>query len=128
MKGKLRLGLLTLVTALALLKMGAAPAIAQAAYDGQWSVLVITDAGTCDRAYRYPVRISRGRVGHAHPENTTFNIRGRVGKGGVIHVTVSRGDKRADGIGRLTRNGGTGKWKSSRGECSGKWQAERRGA
>jgi hypothetical protein len=46
----------------------------------------------------------------------------------VIHVTVSRGDKRADGIGRLTRNGGTGKWKSSRGECSGKWQAERRGA
>lgn len=128
MNGKLRFGLLTLVTVLVFLKTGATPAFAQSAYDGQWSVLVITNAGTCDRAYRYPVRISRGRVGHANPENTTFNIRGRVAKGGAIQVSVSRGDKRADGTGRLTRNGGAGKWKSSRGECSGQWQAERRGS
>ena len=48
-------------------------------------------------------------------------------QGGAVKVFVSRGDKRADGIGRLTRTGGGGKWKSSRGECSGRWMAERRG-
>jgi hypothetical protein len=97
-------------------------------FDGLWSVLVITDEGeTCDRAYRYPVRIKRGKVGHSDPSNTSFSIGGRVGNGGTVKVFVSRGDRRADGTGRLTRVGGGGKWKSVRGECSGHWTAERRG-
>ena len=25
-------------------------------FDGTWSVEILTDSGTCDRAYRYPVR------------------------------------------------------------------------
>ena len=98
-----------------------------AGFDGAWSVLVITDKGDCDRAYRYPVRIQRGKVGHADASNSSFNIGGRVGPGGAVKVFVSRGDKRADGIGRLSRAGGGGKWKSARGECSGRWTAERRG-
>jgi len=96
-------------------------------FDGTWSVLVITDRGDCDRAYRYPVRIQRGKIGHADPSNSSFTIGGRVGKGGTVTVFVSRGNQRADGIGRLTRAGGGGKWKSSKGECSGRWTAERRG-
>jgi hypothetical protein len=95
-------------------------------YDGVWSVLVITDKGECDRAYRYPVRIRGGKVGHTDP-SSSFNIGGRVGAGGTVKVFVSRADKRADGVGRLTKAGGGGKWKSSRGECSGRWTAERRG-
>jgi hypothetical protein len=95
-------------------------------YDGVWSVLVITDKGECDRAYRYPVRIRGGKVGHTDP-SSSFNIGGRVGAGGAVKVFVSRADKRADGVGRLTKAGGGGKWKSSRGECSGRWVAERRG-
>ena len=31
-------------------------------FDGTWSVEIITEAGTCDRAYRYPVRIENGRA------------------------------------------------------------------
>ena len=104
------------------------PARAQAAYDGLWSVLIITNQGTCDRGYRYAVRIRKGNVGHADPSSSSFNIRGRVVEGGAIRVSVARGDKRADGTGRMTRNGGAGKWRSSRGECSGVWQAERRGS
>lgn len=97
------------------------------AYDGLWSVLVITDQGeTCDRAYRYPVRIRGGKVGHTDP-SSSFAIGGRVGAGGTVKVFVARGDKRADGVGRLTRAGGGGKWRSSKGECSGRWTAERRG-
>ena len=90
-------------------------------------MLVITDRGECDRAYRYPVRIRGGKVGHPDPSNTSFNIGGRVSQGGTVRVFVSRGDKRADGVGRLTRAGGGGKWRSARGECSGRWTAERRG-
>ena len=101
---------------------------AQAAgFDGSWSVLVITDQGPCDRAYRYPVQISRGKVGHSDPSNSSFNIGGRVEKGGSVRVFVSRGNQRADGVGRLTNAGGGSRWKSASGECSGRWTAERRG-
>lgn len=106
----------------------ATPARAQAAYDGLWSVLIITEQGTCDRGYRYAVRIRKGNVGHADPSGSSFNIRGKVFGSGGIRVSVTRGDKRADGIGRMSRNGGSGKWRSSKGECSGVWTAERRGA
>ena len=76
---------------------------AQAAgFDGTWSVLVITDQGTCDRAYRYPVRISHGKVGHTDP-TSSFNIGGRVASSGAVSVFVSRGNQRADGVGRLVR-------------------------
>lgn len=50
--------------ALALFLVGMSPAAAaprQAAppdrFDGTWSVEIITETGSCDRAYRYPVRI-----------------------------------------------------------------------
>ena len=29
-------------------------------FDGKWSVVIITEAGNCDRAYRYPVRVTNG--------------------------------------------------------------------
>src|SRR6476659_9129893 len=42
-----------------------APASARANFDGTWSVLIVTHKGTCDRAYRYPVKIENGSVGYA---------------------------------------------------------------
>ncbi len=120
--------LFVIVAIAALAGVSASGARAQSSgYEGIWSVLVITDKGACDRAYRYPVRIARGKVRHTDPSNSSFNIGGQVGGGGAVKVFVSRGDKRADGTGRLTRTGGGGKWKSARGECSGHWTAERRG-
>lgn len=105
----------------------AIPAATQAAgYDGVWSVLVITEKGQCDRGYRYPVKISGGRVGHANPENSSFNIAGRVGAGGAINVTISRGEQSANGSGRMGASTGSGKWRTATGECSGSWTAERR--
>lgn len=108
-----------------------APAKAKAparSFDGLWSVLIITEKGTCDRGYRYAVRIQRGVVAHADPASSSFTIRGRVSAGGQIKVSVIRGDKRADGSGRMGRTSGSGTWRSARGECSGVWTAERRGA
>jgi len=97
-------------------------------YDGLWSVLIITEKGTCDRGYRYAVRIKGGRVGHADPSGSSFRISGSVAGGGAARVSVARGDQSASGTGRLSRNAGAGRWKSAKGECSGVWQAERRGS
>src|SRR5690242_14876931 len=33
------------------------PASARSNFDGTWSVLIVTQKGSCDRAYRYPVKI-----------------------------------------------------------------------
>ena len=95
-----------------------------ATHDGRWSVLVITDKGDCDRAYRYPVQITNGAVGYAG--QASFNVSGRVGANGAITVTVSRGDKSARGSGQLAGSTGGGAWKTGSGECSGRWTAERR--
>jgi hypothetical protein len=111
--------------ALSLVAGTAAPAAARTAYDGVWSVVVAAEAGSCSGAYRYPVAIVNGVVRHADPSDQAFNIRGRVGSGGQVNVEVSRGDLRAFGVGRLSRFGGGGTWRSPNG-CAGHWQAARR--
>jgi hypothetical protein len=97
-------------------------------YDGNWSVLIVTDKGTCDRAYRYAVRIQNGTV-HYDGE-AGINLTGRVARNGAVNVSLSRGEQRANGSGRLAGAGGSGKWsgKSTSSECSGHWEAERRAA
>ena len=50
-----------------------APAFAKSNYDGQWSVLIVTQKGTCDRAYRYPVQIQNGTVGYAGSASFTVS-------------------------------------------------------
>lgn len=102
----------------------ASPATSAPGYDGLWSVVIVTEQGTCDRAYRYPIRISRGSVLNAGDSPVT--ITGRVGDNGALNVTVSHGNQRAIGSGRLNGSNGAGSWRG--GECSGTWQAERRGA
>jgi hypothetical protein len=102
----------------------AEPVKAAPAYDGNWSVLIVTNKGECDRGYRYPVRISNGTVGYAG--EAAFNISGKVTDTGAITVIVSRGDKSAHGTGKLSGNGGAGSWKTGAGECTGTWTAERR--
>jgi len=113
--------------ALMLAALLGAPALAVQAqaktnFDGNWSVVIITERGSCDRSYRYPVKINDGAVGYAG--EASFNVSGRVNPKGKVTVTVSRGDRRASGSGQLSATSGGGSW--SGGECSGTWQAERR--
>ena len=106
-----------------------APALAAAqfGFNGTWSVLIITNNGPCDRAYRYPLRVNNGRVTYAGQAD--FNVSGRVRPNGAVNVTVSRGDQRASGSGRLGGGVGSGTWRGggSSSACSGTWTAEKRG-
>jgi hypothetical protein len=96
------------------------------AYDGVWSVSIVTLSGDCDRGYRYPLRITGGHVVKAD-DDPAYAVAGAVGRGGVIAVTVAGGGQSATGYGRLARNVGRGVWRTSNGRCSGQWTAERRG-
>jgi hypothetical protein len=98
---------------------------AQSRFDGAWSVLIITDAGDCDRAYRYGLQIVRGRIFY---EGGGVDLRGRVSSNGRATVTIQQGNRYAVGTGRLSRDRGNGTWRgtSPSGRCSGRWQAERR--
>jgi hypothetical protein len=113
---------LAISSLLAVTAYAAAPAQATGNYDGNWSVVIVTEKGSCDRSYRYPVRISNGSVGYAG--QASFNVSGKVAPNGKVQVTVSRGEQRASGSGQLSATDGGGSW--SGGDCSGTWQAERR--
>ena len=103
--------------------LGAAfPAASAPSYDGLWSVVIVTEKGTCDRTYRYPVRISNGSLINAG--DSAISITVNVRDNGSITVTVSSGSKNATGSGRLSGTAGAGSW--SGGDCAGTWEAERR--
>ncbi|MGA2895401.1 MAG: hypothetical protein ABSE22_21270 [Xanthobacteraceae bacterium] len=93
-------------------------------YDGLWSVLIVTEKGDCDPGYRYPIRISDGRLADAG--GTGLTIAGAVAQTGAITVKVSAAGKSAIGSGQLSGDAGGGSWTG--GSCSGSWTAERRGA
>jgi hypothetical protein len=97
-----------------------------AAFDGDWSVVIMTQRGACDRSYRYGVRIENGEVLNAG--SAPVNLEGHVAPNGAVRVSVSAGGQEAHGAGRLSRASGGGSWRGvgSSGTCAGTWVAERR--
>lgn len=96
------------------------------AFDGLWSVSIYTQNGPCSPSYRYPARIVNGQVGQAE-NDFSYQIAGTVVSSGAIAVTVSSGGQSATGYGRMTPTRGTGWWRTDGGQCSGVWNAIRRG-
>lgn len=110
------------------LSSSAAPRVRYApisAFDGLWSVSIVTYNGDCNRGYRYPLRIWQGQVLKADTD-PNYNVGGAVARNGAIGVTVAGAGQTATGTGRLIGNSGAGVWHTSNGECSGRWTAERR--
>jgi hypothetical protein len=99
---------------------------ARTSFDGSWSVQIITDAGTCDRAYRYGIRIAGGQLHYDGGMGVALS--GQVTANGNVSVSLSQGDALARGSGRLSKSAGSGRWQgaSPNLRCSGHWQAERR--
>jgi|ERR1043166_1760920 hypothetical protein len=98
-----------------------------AGHDGNWSVLVVTEKGDCDRAYRYEVSIAEGRVSFDRDPGIT--VAGSVSPNGAVKVNISGGASRnAQGTGRLASDSGAGTWHGSgqTGVCAGHWEATRR--
>ena len=116
-----------IAAALILTAAGAVPAGAAQApdrFDGTWSVEIVTESGSCERAYRYPVRIERGQ---ARFVGTSFSVQGAVARNGALKGSIAAGASTADVVGRLNTNGsGTGTWVATGSlDCRGRWTAER---
>src|SRR5213080_3963107 len=85
------------------------PAAARTNYDGNWSVLILTNSGPCDRGYRYGLSIRGGRV--FYEGSLAVNVDGQVAPNGMVRVRVSAGSQGATGTGRLSSAGyGNGVW------------------
>ena len=115
-----------LIIAAAFVGMAPTAARAQAGFDGLWTILIVTEAGECDRAYRYGVQIDHGRI--VYDGTAGVELTGTVDPSGRVSATVQRGEQGATGTGRLSGARGRGNWRgrSSTGQCSGYWEAERR--
>ena len=108
--------------------LGAAGLRHAATQDGNWSVLIITEKGDCDRGYRYDVKIANGHV--SYRGDAPVNLAGTVASNGAINVSIKAGEKGASGTGRLSASSGAGTWHGvgTSGSCAGHWEAERREA
>jgi hypothetical protein len=97
-----------------------------AKHDGRWSIEVVTEAGECDRAYRYSVLVENGKARYAGSE--PISVSGQVASNGGVKVSIAYGETRANVTGQLSEASGNGRWTwtGSR-TCSGHWRAERRG-
>ena len=95
---------------------------AGSAFDGSWSVAIYTQRGDCG-SVRVAARIVGGRV---YSEDQSYQAGGGVSANGAVRVSVAGFGRSASGSGRLSHNSGAGRWRSSRGECSGSWSASRR--
>jgi hypothetical protein len=102
------------------------PVVSAADHDGNWTVLVITEKGDCDQAYRYGVKVANGRV--AYSGDASVDMNGTVSPGGAVKVSIRLGEKGANGTGHLAGNAGTGTWRgaAANSTCAGRWEAERR--
>jgi hypothetical protein len=92
-------------------------------YDGSWDLTFVTQRGACDPTYNFTVNINQGIV--THPNLLKF--RGYVARSGVVHASVTVGEKFASGSGRLSGRAGRGTWAgyAGRERCSGYWNAQR---
>jgi hypothetical protein len=111
------------IAALVLSTAGIGAAAARSAYDGSWSLTIVTERGACDSTYYFQVNIDNGIVSHPN----LVRLRGRVAGGGKVRVSVTVGEKHAAGSGRLSGSSGRGRWSgySGRDRCSGHWTASR---
>jgi hypothetical protein len=110
--------------AVCLLLVPTAPSAAQTRYDGRWSVVVVTEQGACD-VYRWEFDVSRGRVSPIR--NTVATASGGISPRGQVKVTFTLSSDRLSATGAVSGMNGAGRWASPTRQCSGRWQADKRG-
>ena len=98
------------------------PACARTRYESNWSVLIVTQRGACEPAFRYGVQIVNGAV-----SSDTEGVATEDEFLWAVRVVVRAGNEWTDGSGRLSGNrcGGVWRGEGASGDCDGIWTAER---
>jgi len=93
------------------------------AYDGQWSVQLVTVKGDCDRSLSWDVAVASSRIA----ENGLFGqAAGQVDSRGRVRLQVLSGADRVSATGALRGASGGGAWTWPNRACSGRWSASRK--
>src|SRR5262245_11564189 len=92
------------LTALLIAALGFAPPSAAATFDGDWNVQITSSNAACSSGAAVSIGINNGQVAS---NNATITASGRVAEAGNISVTLSSGQKRAIGTGRLSGTSGS---------------------
>ena len=98
--------------------LAAAPASAESnAYDGLWTVTVVTKSGTCQPTTSSTLTVTDGNVSAGGAPA------GKVGREGLVRVSING----AYANGQLSGKTGSGKWNGASAgvPCSGRWEASR---
>ena len=102
------------------------PVVAQAGFDGRWSVSATVDTGGCTGPYRYPIVIRDGIVDDA--SGSDADASGCVGEDGRLVGSIESGLASIAVEGRLRNAGGSGRWTLAGPiSCSGRWRARKSG-
>lgn len=94
------------------------------AYNGTWSVELVTESGLCDSRYSYSMAVLEGQVRLVSSASSGTKLSGNVGPDGTVGLNVSNGSASGAASGRLQAQSGSGTWKVSA-LCSGRWTARR---
>jgi hypothetical protein len=91
-------------------------------YDGQWSVQLSTEQGSCGLQYQGTLSVAGGRIQDA---GVFIQTAGTVDPSGHVSIRITRGADSLAAGGKLQGQAGGGKWNLSTQQCSGRWQATR---
>ena len=110
-----------LLTLVSVIWLAGTPVAAAAPFDGNWTVRIATQTGSCQSG-SLPIQVRDGKIVSSSP---IANVSGKVADGGSLRVVVGDGLRKANGSGRLSGTSGSGSWSAGGGLCSGTWVAER---
>ena len=110
-----------LALALTLASIAAVPAVAGSAgrYDGNWSLSVVTEKGSCD-AYRWTIVVSGNQLQRIN--ELPVDASGAIDSRGQASFLVASVVKAS---GQMREASGSGTWDAPSKACSGRWQAAR---
>jgi hypothetical protein len=94
-------------------------------HDGVYVIDITTRQGSCEKAYRWMISVSGGRVRSAR--DAPLAASGQINQRGIVDLAFEGFGQHATAKGRLGRGEGSGTWSSATMQCSGSWQANRQG-
>lgn len=101
---------------------GSTAASASAHFDGQWSVELITQKGSCEPTYSWSVAVTDGRIADS---GMFMQTAGSIDPRGRVHLQVTHGADVLAAAGAVSGQVGRGTWLSPTMQCSGAWRAVR---
>ncbi len=100
-------------------------ALAHQHFEGGWSVEFITEAGSCNPTYTFPLTVQAGQVRLGGAEGMVVAT---VTSQGAVKGGAERGSIKAEVAGRLTGGSGSGTWAFTGSQaCTGRWRAAKAG-